>query len=69
MLHDIIPAIDKLTAFLDKIASDITLPLGVRAAALNGVKILNKYYAKTDESIMYRAAMSTFYLVIYFVQS
>lgn len=58
MLHDVISVIDKLTAFLDKIASDVSLPLGVRAAALNGLKILNKYYSKTDESIMYRAAMS-----------
>lgn len=64
MLHEVIPAIDKLTAFLDKIASNVSLPLGVRAAALNGLKILNKYYAKTDESIMYRAAMGMFLLLI-----
>lgn len=30
----------------------------VRAAALAGLGILDKYYAKTDESIMYRVAMS-----------
>ncbi|KAJ7194814.1 hypothetical protein GGX14DRAFT_377563, partial [Mycena pura] len=29
----------------------------VRAAALAGLGILDKYYAKTDESIMYRVSM------------
>lgn len=30
----------------------------IRAAAAKGIAVLNKYYAKTDESIMYRCAMS-----------
>jgi hypothetical protein len=32
----------------------------VRAGALKGLAILNKYYSKTDDSIMYRIAMSMF---------
>lgn len=33
----------------------------VRAAALAGLGMLDKYYAKTDESIMYRVAMCMFH--------
>ena len=34
------------------------LPLVVRHAALQGFFMLNKYYSLTDESIVYRVAMS-----------
>jgi len=30
----------------------------VRGGAKKGIAVLNKYYAKTDESIMYRIAIS-----------
>jgi hypothetical protein len=39
----------------------------VRAAAAKGIAILNKYYVKTDESIMYRCTMSRF-IVLYLRQ-
>ena len=59
-LYQVIPAIDNLTSFLDDTVSKEALPIAVRSAALNGAKILNKYYSKTDDSVMYRAAMSEF---------
>ncbi|KAI0309770.1 hypothetical protein OF83DRAFT_1071514 [Amylostereum chailletii] len=58
LLFQVIPAIDSLTSRLEDTASDCTLNIIVRAAALLGVKVLNKYYSKTDESIMPRMAMS-----------
>lgn len=42
---------------LDEKVLDPHLHVTVRAAAARGIKVLNKYYSKTDESIMYRLAM------------
>ena len=60
LLHEVIPISDILTDDLDNTAHDETLPGVVRLAAGRGLKILNKYYAKTDEGIMHRLAMSAF---------
>ena len=57
-LHEVVPAIDNLTSFLDEIISDEEVIIAVKAAALSGIKVLNKYYAKTDESVLPRAAIS-----------
>ncbi|KAI0310312.1 hypothetical protein OF83DRAFT_1070730 [Amylostereum chailletii] len=59
LLFQVIPAIDSLTSRLEDTASDCTLNIVVRAAALSGAKVLNKYYSKMDEFIMPRMAMST----------
>lgn len=59
LIHDVIPFIDGLTAMLDEVIDDVLISLTVRHAALRGVLLLNKYYAKTDDSIIYRIAMST----------
>ena len=37
----------------------------VQTGATKGLAVLNKYYAKTDESVMYRCAMSMCYLLSY----
>ncbi|KAI0309761.1 hypothetical protein OF83DRAFT_1071533 [Amylostereum chailletii] len=58
LLFQVIPAIDTLTSHLEDTASDMSLNILIRASALSGAKILHKYYSKTDESIMYRMAMS-----------
>ena len=59
LLHEVIPLIDMLYDRL-KIARDNSEHHAVvRAAAARGIVMLNKYYSATDESIMYRAAMST----------
>lgn len=58
LIHDIIPIIDSLTAYFDKVIDDRSLHPAVRHTAMRGLKILNKYYGRTDESIAYRIAMS-----------
>jgi hypothetical protein len=57
LVHAVIPLIDKLTELLEDTGNDPKKPPIVRAAALAGYKHMNKYYAKTDESIVYRLAM------------
>lgn len=61
LLPDTIPIIDVLTAHLtntvvDKHKKGIVRP--IRIAAARGLAVLNKYYSATDESVMYRIAMS-----------
>ncbi len=61
LLHQVIPVIDTLTGMLeDVIESDKTMDM-VRVAAARGLAVLNKYYSKTDESVMHRVAMSKFF--------
>ena len=55
LIHQVIPIF--ATALEDTIDND-TLPLVVHHAALRGFFMLNKYYSLTDESIVYRVAMS-----------
>ena len=56
---------DNLTTEFDKIISDRKIDLPIRAAVNAGLKVLNRYYEKTDESIMGRAAMSKFFLLLF----
>lgn len=49
---------DILTNELNDVVKNTKLHIAVRAAAARGRLILDKYYAKTDDSIMYRMAMS-----------
>ena len=58
LLYDVIPLIDKLSLQLEKAVKDRALSKVVRVAAARGLGVLNKYYSKTDDSIMYRLAMS-----------
>lgn len=58
LLHEVIPVIDKLYSMLKKASKNTDLDPVVRAAARRGRVMLNKYYSATDDSIMYRAAMS-----------
>lgn len=58
LLHEVIPLIDTITRTLEKAITDHDLYPAVRASAAKGLAILNKYYSKTDDSIMYRCAMS-----------
>lgn len=57
LLHEVIPLIDTITRTLEKAITDHDLYPAVRASAAKGLAILNKYYSKTDDSIMYRCAM------------
>jgi hypothetical protein len=60
LLHEVIPIIDILTDRLEDVSSDAKYLPSVRAGAAKGLAVLNKYYSKTDESVMYRCAMSTY---------
>jgi len=64
LLYQVIPIIDALTRMLETVSENGALFPAVRAAATKGIAVLNKYYAKTDESIMYRCAMSKSTLII-----
>ena len=59
LIHQVIPIFDIITTALEDTIDNDTLPLVVRHAALQGFFMLNKYYSLTDESIVYRVAMST----------
>ena len=50
---------DVLTEHVDRFTQDEELAPCVRAAAKRGRVILNKYYGLTDETCIYRIAMST----------
>jgi hypothetical protein len=62
LVHAVIPIMDKLTDILEKAANNMELNVVVRAGALAGRNIMNKYYSKTDESVMYRVAMRACFL-------
>lgn len=49
---------DVITHELEKSLKDLSLFPAVRAAVAHGLGIIDKYYSKTDESIMWKTAMS-----------
>ncbi|KAF4610855.1 hypothetical protein D9613_006637 [Agrocybe pediades] len=57
LLHEVIPIFDKITEALDDFIDDVERPACVRHAALRELLMLNKYYALTDDSVVYRIAM------------
>jgi len=58
LIHEVIPHIDVITSTLDEFMDDASKHPAVRHAALRGLLMLNKYYTLTDESIVFRIAMS-----------
>ena len=60
LLHEVIPVIDILTEVLEEVVlrGSNKLKPAVKVGAAKGLAVLNKYYSKTDESIMYRIAIS-----------
>jgi len=62
LIHHVIPIFDVVTTALEDHIDNSTLPLVVRHAALRGYLMLNKYYTLTDDSIVYRVAMSVFFI-------
>ncbi len=59
LVHEVIPYMDVLTEFLDRTADQHDLLPIIRAAAQRGRAILDKYYSRTDDSIIYRIAMGS----------
>ena len=62
LVHMVIPLIDNLTANLEQVSHNEARHIAVRAGALAGGKVLNKYYSKTDDSVIYRLAMCKAFL-------
>ena len=60
LIHQVIPYFDTITTALEDAIDNPTIPSAVRHAALRGYFMLNKYYSLTDDSVVYRIAMSTF---------
>jgi len=58
LIHQVIPIFDIIMTTLEDNIENDTLPLIVRHAALRGYYMLNKYYSLTNDSIVYRIAMS-----------
>ena len=58
LVHAVIPLIDNLTGKLEVAAKTTLHNIIIRAAAVAGTKVMNKYYAKTDDTVIYRLAMS-----------
>ncbi|SJL14102.1 uncharacterized protein ARMOST_17557 [Armillaria ostoyae] len=57
LLHEVIPTMDSITKKLEKYLEDATLYPAVHAGVARGLAIIDKYYSKTDESIMWKTAM------------
>ncbi len=59
LLHEVIPTMDILTRELKKALKNTALLPCVHAGVSQRLSIIDKYYSKTDESIMWKTAMST----------
>ncbi|KAF5328028.1 hypothetical protein D9758_018770, partial [Tetrapyrgos nigripes] len=57
LLSQVIPLIDTLTDSLLEIQKDWSKSALARAGAAKAIAILNKYYSKTDDTIMYKVTM------------
>ena len=53
----VIPAMDHIDETLTTQSLDSKHPAAIRESLHVAKKLLNKYYSKTDDSIMYRLAM------------
>lgn len=63
-LATVIPAIDTIDGVLTDATIDFNYSPAIQATAALGLKTLNRYYAKTDQSNVYRLAMSSDLLFI-----
>ena len=59
----VIPAMDHIDSTLTTKATDPNLAPCIRAALGLAKKTLNHYYSATDDSDIYRIAMSKFYIL------
>ncbi|KIJ47635.1 hypothetical protein M422DRAFT_163751, partial [Sphaerobolus stellatus SS14] len=60
LIHQVIPFMDSLTIALDSYHDNKESNIAVRIAAARARKIIDKYYAKTDDTSFYRIAMCTY---------
>jgi hypothetical protein len=61
----VIPAMDHIDKHLATAATSSKYNPAIQAALTVGKKLLNKYYAATDHSEMYRIAMSNISLFVF----
>jgi hypothetical protein len=66
LVHEVIPLYDGITRALDERIHEEEgpMPPAIRMAAVRGRAILDKYYSLTDDSIVYRIAMSGCYAFV-----
>ncbi|THU77905.1 hypothetical protein K435DRAFT_564929, partial [Dendrothele bispora CBS 962.96] len=57
MLIEVIEYMDTVNSILEQWVKDESKPAVIRYGATKGLGVLDKYYSKTDDSIMYQAAM------------
>lgn len=62
--YEVIPIINTLTQVFDEAINNTLLHPAVCHVALWGVCMLSKYYAKTDENIVYWIAMSRCFVAV-----
>ncbi|KAJ7712319.1 hypothetical protein B0H16DRAFT_1342674, partial [Mycena metata] len=58
LVFEVIPLIDKFTSLFGQMIDNTSLHIAIRHAANTGLAVLNKYYSFTDDSEIYRIAMS-----------
>ena len=58
LVHEVLPLFDILTKAFDDFIDNEGLHAAVRHAALRGMHMLNKYYGRSDESVVFRIAIS-----------
>ena len=58
LIHQVILIIDILMDKLQAVVRHTRMHMSIWHGAQNAIGVLDKYYARTDDSVMYRAAMS-----------
>jgi hypothetical protein len=62
LLHEVLPMFDKLDDAFTELIKDTSIHDVVRYLVSCGFSLLDKYYGKTDEGALYRAALREFFL-------
>ncbi|KAF8587476.1 hypothetical protein K439DRAFT_1337946 [Ramaria rubella] len=57
LVHQVIPMLDQLTAALDLVVDDQSKHLSIHHGAKNALKVVDKYYSRTEDSHIYCVAM------------
>lgn len=63
LIHQVIPLIDQLHSRLTDLRNNETVHMSICHAANNAIIVLNKYYSRTDDCVMYRVAMSKSFII------
>ena len=58
LIHQVIQIIDILMDKLHVVVKNTRMHMSIWHGAQNAIAVLNRYYARMDDSVMYQAAMS-----------